>query len=115
MHEELRLRNHSPYWAFVVHRLSGVVLAVFLPVHMFVLSLALEESALLDKMLNWTRQPLVSLAETLLVGLLAVHLTGGLRLLALEFLPWSEDQKTRIAIASGIAFAAALLFLLRAV
>ena len=26
-----RARNHPAYWAFVVHRVSGVVLALFLP------------------------------------------------------------------------------------
>jgi fumarate reductase subunit D len=35
--------------------------------------------------------------------LLAAHLTGGVRLLALEFLPWSDAQKTRIAVSLGIA------------
>ena len=36
------------------------------------------------------------------VLLLAAHLTGGLRLLALEFLPWRDWQKTLLAIAAGL-------------
>ena len=42
-------------------------------------------------------------------------MTGGLRLLALEFLPWSETQKSRIILAFGIAVAAALLFLFQVI
>ena len=44
--------------------------------------------------------------------LLAAHLTGGLRLLALEFLPWREWQKTLAAVAAGGALVASLAFAL---
>ena len=46
------------------------------------------------------------------VLLLAAHLTGGLRLLALEFLPWREWQKTLAAVAAGAALVASLAFAL---
>jgi len=104
-------RNHPAFWAFVLHRVSGVLLALFLPVHLYVLSLSIESAAALDGFLSWTENPLVKLAETGLVVLLAVHMTGGLRLLALEFLPWSDRQKTRMALAVGIALLIGLLFL----
>ena len=109
----LAMRNHPAYWAFVVHRVSGVGLALFLPLHFLVLGLMLEP-ATADAFFRWTEQPEVKLAETVLVVLLAVHLAGGLRLLALEFLPWSDRQKTRIAVAFGFALAAGLLFVLAA-
>ena len=51
-------------------------------------------------------------AETVLVLLLAAHLTGGLRLLALEFLAWRDWQKRLLAGAAGVTLAAGLLFLL---
>lgn len=107
-------RNHPAYWAFVVHRGSGLLLALFLPVHFQALSLAITDAAALDGLLAWTENPLVKLAETGLVVLLAAHMTGGLRLLAVEFLPWRDGQKTLIAIAGGISLAAGLLFLVNA-
>lgn len=106
-------RNHPAYWAFAVHRLSGLALALFLPLHLYVLSTAVNQAAL-NGFLSWAENPLVKLAETGLIILLAVHLSGGLRLLALEFLPWSEAQKTRIALAFGLALAVGLLFLVLA-
>ncbi len=102
-------RNHSAYWAFAMHRLSGLGLALFLPLHLYVLSTAVDQAAL-DGFLDWSQNLWVKLAETGLIILLAAHLTGGLRLLALEFLPWSEMQKTRIALSFGLALAAGLLF-----
>jgi len=103
-------RGHPAYWAFVVHRVSGVALALFLPVHFWALGRAIQGEAALESFLAWTRNPLAKAAETLLVLLLAVHLTGGLRVLALEFLPWSPRQKTAIAGSAGAALLIGLLF-----
>ncbi len=108
-------RNHPTYWAFVVHRLSGVLLALFLPLHFYMLSLAISEAAALDGFLEWAENPLVKLAEAGLVVLLAAHLTGGLRILSIEFLPWRDWQKTLVAVAAGVSLAVGLVFLVGAV
>jgi len=105
-------RNHPAYWAFVVHRLSGVALTLFLPGHFYVMGLALNREAELDGFLRWTHQPMVIVAEWILVILLAAHLAGGLRLLALELLPWRNWQKTLAAFAAAFAVAAGLVFAL---
>lgn len=107
-----RSRNHPNYWAFVVHRVSGLLLALFLPTHFWTLSLAIQGEAALDGFLRWAEQPLVKLTEAGLVILLAAHLTGGLRLLAIEFLAWHDWQKTVVAITGGLSLAVGLLFLL---
>jgi len=108
-------RNHPTYWAFVLHRLSGLALALFLPAHLYVLSMAIGDGARLDGFLDWTRQPLVKAAEIGLVALLALHMAGGLRLLAVEFLPWRDRQKTFAAIAGAFAFAVGALYLMNVV
>jgi fumarate reductase subunit D len=95
-------RTHPGYWAFLLHRLSGLALVLFLPVHFIVLGLALDAAAL-DSAIAWTGRPLVKFGEWGLVVLLAAHMTGGVRLLMLEFLPWSDRQKTRIAVSLGLA------------
>ena len=107
-------RRHTLWWAFLLHRISGLLLALFLPFHFLVLGLAIEGSARLDGFLAWADAPLVKLAETGLVFLLAVHMAGGLRLLALELLAWRSWQKNAAATAVGFAVCAALLFLLSA-
>jgi len=112
---DVRARGHAGFWAFVAHRVSGIVLALFLPVHFFVLSQALSRPATLDGFLEWTRQPAVKVAETLLVLALAVHFAGGVRLLLVEFVGWRADwQKTAIALVAAAALGCALLFALSA-
>ncbi len=104
-------RNHPGYWAFLAHRLSGLGLALFLPLHFLALGTALNGAAALNGFLAWTENPIVKLAEIGLVVLLAAHLAGGLRLLAIEFLPWSDKQKTWIALGAGASCLAGLAML----
>jgi fumarate reductase subunit D len=107
-------RRQPLYLAFLLHRLSGLGLALFLPFHFYVLSLALDSEAELDGFLHWSQAPLVKLAESGLVFLLAIHLFGGLRLLALENMPWRDAYKNAAALAVAAAFFVACGFLLRA-
>jgi fumarate reductase subunit D len=111
-----RNRGHAAYWAFLVHRISGIALALFLPVHFLVLARALDGAAALDAFLAWTRAPGVIASEVVLVFALAAHLTGGLRLLFVEFVGWkSESQKALLAVAGGVAAFCAIAFALNVV
>src|ERR1039457_5721839 len=112
MKTDSRPRTHPAWWAFLLHRLSGLALSVFLPFHFWALGQALQGEARLDSLLRWTEQPMVKFAEIVLVLLLAAHVAGGLRLLALEFLPWRDWQKSLVAWAAGAALAAGLAFAL---
>ncbi|HEU4353062.1 MAG TPA: succinate dehydrogenase [Burkholderiales bacterium] len=96
------MRQHSSYWMFMVHRISGIALAIFLPLHFWTLGHALQGS------LAWTEQPLVKVGEWLIVVGLAAHLGGGLRVLALEFLPWRNWQKSLTAAVAAAAAAVGL-------
>lgn len=105
-------RSHPNYLAFVVHRVSGLLLALFLPLHFWALGQAITGAAALDGFLAWADRPLVKVAETGLVVLLAAHLAGGVRLLAIEFAGWREWQKGAVALTAGFSLAIGLLFLL---
>ena len=115
MKSDFRARNHPAYWAFLAHRVSGVMLSLFMPLHFWALGQALHGEARLESFLRWSDQPLVKFAETALVLLLAAHLTGGLRLLALEFLAWRDWHKSLLAVAVGATLVAGLAFLLNLV
>jgi succinate dehydrogenase subunit D len=104
------MNRHPSYLAFLVHRVSGIALALFLPLHFWALGRGLE----LDAFLRWTEQPLVKASEWAIVVALAAHLGGGVRVLAVEFLDWHEWQRTLAALAAaltvgvGLALALAL-------
>jgi len=107
-------RAHPLWLAYILHRVSGLLLALFLPLHFWVLAMAMTDPARLDGFLHLTEAGLVKLAEVGLVFLLAVHMFGGLRLMALEWLPWSPPQKTLAAGAVGVSILISGTFFLRA-
>jgi fumarate reductase subunit D len=112
LRNDLRARRHPAWWAFWLHRVSGLLLAAFLPLHFWALGLALQGADALQGLLSWTDQPVVHMAEWGLVSLLALHMTGGIRLLLIEFGTWSGLRKDWIAVSLGAALAAGLAYAL---
>ena len=108
-------RAHPLWYAYILHRLSGLALALFLPAHFWILSKALTDQAGLDGFLSWTTNPWVKVAEWGLVFLLGVHFFGGLRLLVLEFTPWQPWTKAWAATAAAAAFVVSTIFFLSAI
>jgi fumarate reductase subunit D len=104
-------RRDALWIAALVHRVSGLALACFLPLHFLALGLAIDGEARLDGFLRWTANPWVKATEAGLVFLLAVHMLGGLRVLAVENLAWREGQRRLALLAGGGALLAAVLFL----
>ena len=107
-----RARSHPAYWAFLMHRLSGLGLAAFLPLHFWALGQALQGAAALDGFLRFADQGLFKFAEWGLVVLLALHMMGGVRLLLIEFGTASGLRKDWIAGAVGFAAATGMAFAL---
>ena len=113
---DFRARNHPAYWAFLVHRFSGLALALFLPVHFWALGHAIAGAAALNGFIRVTDLPLFKFGEWGLVICLAAHMAGGVRLLLIEFGQWTGLRKNLIAVTAGftammgLAFALALKF-----
>ena len=109
----LNHRKNVLWIAALVHRLSGLALAIFLPLHFLALGLAIHGEGPLEGFLRWSDQPLVKLAESGLVFLLMVHMLGGLRLLVIENLDWRDGQKQLAMVAAGLSAIVGFVFLTR--
>ena len=70
-------RNHPGYWAFLGHRLSGIVLALFLPVHFLVLAVALKAWGPTERAFAFSALPVAKFAELGPLVLLTIHLVFG--------------------------------------
>ena len=106
-------RRNVLWLAALTHRLSGLALVLFLPLHFLVLGLALEGEAALHSAIVWTRIPVVKISEAVLIFLLVAHLLGGMRILVIENLPWRNNQTVQAVIVIGVAILLAALYLLR--
>lgn len=96
---DFRTKAHLSYVAYYLHRISGLLLACFLPLHFFLLSRSLHGEAQLDRYLKLTDFTIFKFGEWALVTLLALHLIGGTRLLVIEFGIWKGLRKAWIQIA----------------
>jgi fumarate reductase subunit D len=109
----LKHRDSALWIAAMVHRVSGLALAIFLPLHFLTLGLAIEGEARLERFLRWSDQPLVKAAEIALVFLFTVHLLGGFRVLVVENFAWRDGQKQLATLAAALSALVAFAFLLR--
>ena len=112
----MRASHKQPgFLAALVHRLAGIALAMFLPLHFWTLSAALNGADFLDKFLKITDTPLIKFFEGGIVVALALHMALGLRVLAIEFLPLRERTRVAISICLAGAFGVGILFALNVV
>lgn len=81
------------------------------PFAFFVLSQSLRGQAGLEQYLQLTDMPIFKIGEWILVMFLTLHLTGGIRLLMIEFGPWRGLRKGSIQLGIILAIACGLLFL----
>jgi fumarate reductase subunit D len=105
-------RRQPGFVAALLHRLSGLALAIFLPLHFYALGLALNRSDRFATFFQATNTPLVKTAEFVIVVALATHMALGLRVLAVEFLAVREHTAAAVSICLGAAFAIGVVFLL---
>jgi len=106
-------RAHPLWLAFMLHMLSGLALALF---YRRISGYYRWHSRSRSGWIIFAvcRKSNRKIAEFGLVLLLSVHIFGGLRLLALEFMPWSHSQKTLAAGAVGLSLFISTIFLLQA-
>lgn len=100
------------FLAAMLHRLSGIALAVFLPLHFLALATALNGANALDSFLAVTRQPVVAFLEWGIVLALVTHMTLGLRVLAVEFFDFREKTLLPISLCLAAVFAVGFIFVL---
>ena len=112
----MRASHTQPgFLAALLHRLAGIALAIFLPIHFWTLSSALNGADFLERFIRITSTPLIKILEGGIVVALALHLALGLRVLAIEFMPGRERTRLALSICLAAVFAVGLAFLLNVV
>lgn len=107
-------------WAFVLHRLTGIGVALYLVAHMIVISTAAVSGTLsFDGVMETLRRPWVIALELVLIAAVLYHLLNGFRLLLFDVGVGIRSQKPLFwgLMAAGavtMAFATAALWPLMA-
>lgn len=101
-------------YMYVVHRLTAILLTIYLYVHLVVLGSVLSGPDGFDRAMQMTVNPLVRLAELGLVWVVLFHALNGLRLMVVNLAPGANQRILAYAVvltSLGIAVASLPLFL----
>lgn len=80
-----RMGVGSYVWS--LHRVTGIVLAGYLVAHLFVLGTILQGGGSFDDIMRVLANPAVKAGEILLIWVALLHVTNGVRLVALDLAP----------------------------
>jgi succinate dehydrogenase / fumarate reductase cytochrome b subunit len=81
------------HWAFVLHRVSGVALSVYLIMHIYVVS-SLYKPENFDKVMAFLNTPLFKLAEIGLLGAVIYHALNGVRVFMIDYMNATRKHAT---------------------
>ena len=98
-----RYRMNAGSWAWLVHRISGMVLAGYLALHILVLS-SIRDKTAFERFIAMTDSLPMRLLELALMGTLAAHALNGLRLMLLEAGLPSRYQKPLLGMVTLLLF-----------
>ena len=87
-----RYRVRTGMFAWMAHRLSGVALVAYLVVHVWGLR-ALTDRASFNELIAGYHAPIFKIGEFLLLAAVVYHALNGLRIVLIDFLGWSPNQK----------------------
>jgi succinate dehydrogenase / fumarate reductase, cytochrome b subunit len=78
-------------WSWVAHRVTGVLIFVFLLVHVLDTALVRVSPEAYNDVIATYKNPIVGLGEAGLVGAVLFHALNGLRVMAVDF--WSKGTQ----------------------
>ena len=110
-----QLNAVSVLW--LLHRLTGVALAVYLVPHFITINDSRWGPEIFNEALSWFQGSLIVAAEFVIVLAVAFHGINGLRIIAMDFFDLSHRQKWLLgmvlAVCSAIFLSASLWFVPR--
>lgn len=87
-----RYRIRTGMFSWLMHRLTGVGLVVYLIIHVWGLK-ALSDPDTFNALIAKYHSPIFKVGEFLLLVAVAYHAMNGLRIVLIDFLGWSPQQK----------------------
>jgi len=100
--DEVGLNPNVGTWSWLLHRITGVILVLYLFMHFFALSSSLGGAATFNAWLSNLQTPLTHVLEIGLAAVVAFHLLNGLRITIADFFYLTKPHKALFWIAMVI-------------
>ena len=109
--EEVRLNPNIGTFSWFLHRISGVLLLIYLFMHLWVLGSAQLGPAAFDARLRMVQSPIFHFLEIGLVFVIFYHMINGLSITVMDFFNLSTRHKTLVTISVTIFAIVAIIAL----
>ena len=97
-------RGQPGQWAWLLHRVSGVAVALFLFVHILDTALVGFGPGVYNFVVGIYARPTIRILEVLLMGAVLYHGGNGLRLIAIDFWPDATRYNGTMMLVGAILF-----------
>jgi succinate dehydrogenase / fumarate reductase cytochrome b subunit len=102
--EYLTYRGGPGHWSWVLHRLSGIGVFLFLLIHIVDISLIGWGEKVFNELLFVYRYPPFRVGEVALVAAVLYHAINGIRICVIDFWPETMAFHRKLSYAVGIIF-----------
>lgn len=92
--DEVSLNPNVGTWSWLLHRITGVILVIYLFMHLFALSSSIGGETTFNTWLSYLQTPLTHVLEIGLAAVVAFHLLNGLRITIADFFFLTKPHKT---------------------
>lgn len=87
------INRHFGQWSFYINRLTGLIIAIYLPVHIVINSIALIFGGeAYTRALAAMDTPILKVLEVLLITAVGFHMFNGIRILLVDFFKMTRSQ-----------------------
>lgn len=97
--DEMARNPNVGSWSWLLHRLSGIALALYVFPHFWVISSAMLGPGGFNHRLALVQTEFFHIVEIGLIGVIFFHMLNGLRVTLVDFLPWTKIHKALLAVA----------------
>ncbi len=108
-HEYVTYRGGAGMWAWILHRVTGVGVFLFLLAHIVDTSMIGWGPGPYNKMIALYRKPVFRVGEVLLAGAVLYHALNGIRIVIIDF--WPEATTIHRCLVYAVALIFAVVFI----
>jgi succinate dehydrogenase / fumarate reductase cytochrome b subunit len=101
---DLSYYNFIGSWAWIIHRLSGLLLTFYLTLHLWVVNTLTQGPDTFNRVMNFLSSPLFKYLEVGLWAVILFHAFNGVRIIIVDFFKGSLLQKKLFFLMISLAF-----------
>jgi succinate dehydrogenase / fumarate reductase, cytochrome b subunit len=105
----LRYRGREGMWTWILHRVTGLGILLFLIIHVIETGLIIYSPAFYDSALVLYKSPVFRLAEVAIFFAVLYHALNGLRIVVQDFWPFVMHRHRQLAIATAVITVLAMI------